>query len=724
MKYFNLKFLTFFLTALLAFGVGWAETATLPNTQALTTEFVAVGGDPNIQISTSSANTYTNPLRFYANVTVTIKAMYDCKIQSVTYEASSTGNYVTYAQNATVTPEVQPTVDGKNVTWTLGDNVTEFTFMPSSQTRANSITITYTRGSQSSLTPVTLSFPKNSYTATLGQTFTAPTLSVNPDAAASEVAYSSSYTDVATVDANGNVRLVAAGITTITAAISGSDTYYDATASYSLTVEEALPEGSVIDFKETFAGCNGTGGNDGNWSGNIASTTFNDDKADNEGWALESGNAADECIKLGTGSKLGSATTPSISVTPGTVYTLTFKAAAWNANNENTILKLSATGGNLSVESVTMVNGAWTTYTITFTANSETATIKFEGYATSNSRFFLDQVVLYHDENAAITPSIAVNPTTLNIGEAGDSFTVTGSNLIDNIGVTPSAGFTTIPDPKPSENETWGFVNNDGSVDGTVTVNYTGNALNAEGTVTMGTKISWDPAEDTNATVTVNYLYDGDIYILGNYGNDWNYNDASHKMENNNGTYTATFEVPANSYVVFARKLSENGLWDDGRSYFGAPSNDYPVNQDEISGYLDVNNHYVFKIENAGEYTFTVNANDETFNIKKTPAPLGDITYEKVTSTDDVTTGNYLIVYEGGNVAFDGSLATLDVAHNNKSVNIQDGAITTSDAIYFTYDATAKTLKSAMEAFGNNLERMTAGQANKLIGRIKGAGAA
>ena len=36
MKYFKLKFLTFFLTALLAFGVGWAETVTDELNQSFT----------------------------------------------------------------------------------------------------------------------------------------------------------------------------------------------------------------------------------------------------------------------------------------------------------------------------------------------------------------------------------------------------------------------------------------------------------------------------------------------------------------------------------------------------------------------------------------------------------------------------------------------------------------------------------------------------------------
>lgn len=137
------KLLTFLTLLTLFFGVGWAETATWPGTLALPGSATYVGTDTHIKIKTSSTNTYTDPIRIYANNTITITADNGYVINSVTYEASSTGNYVTYAQNATVTPNVTPTVSGKNVTWSFGDNVTEFTFKPSNQTRANSITITY-----------------------------------------------------------------------------------------------------------------------------------------------------------------------------------------------------------------------------------------------------------------------------------------------------------------------------------------------------------------------------------------------------------------------------------------------------------------------------------------------------------------------------------------------------------------------------------------------------
>lgn len=123
----------------------WAETVTWAGTTALPGTATAVGDSP-IKIMTSSTNSYTNPIRIYANTTITIQADNGYVINSVTYEASATGDYVTNAQNATVSPDVTPTVSEKNVTWALS-NVTTFTFKPSAQTRANSISITYTSAS-------------------------------------------------------------------------------------------------------------------------------------------------------------------------------------------------------------------------------------------------------------------------------------------------------------------------------------------------------------------------------------------------------------------------------------------------------------------------------------------------------------------------------------------------------------------------------------------------
>ena len=129
--------------AFLFVGSMFGAEATWPGSTALPGTYTAINNDANVKIMTSSTNTYTNPIRVYANTTISIKAADGYTLSSVTYEASSTGNYVTYAQNATVTPSVTPTVSGKNVTWTFSSATQTFTFKPSSQTRSNSITVAY-----------------------------------------------------------------------------------------------------------------------------------------------------------------------------------------------------------------------------------------------------------------------------------------------------------------------------------------------------------------------------------------------------------------------------------------------------------------------------------------------------------------------------------------------------------------------------------------------------
>lgn len=113
--------------------------------------------------------------------------------------------------------------------------------------------ITYTSGAVEPDTrnEVTLSWPEKQYDAVLENGFTAPTLSVDPEAAKGEVVYSSSDESVATVDANGAVTLVGTGLTTIKAAISDSETYKNASAEYALTVTSNKRENPfTIAFKK------------------------------------------------------------------------------------------------------------------------------------------------------------------------------------------------------------------------------------------------------------------------------------------------------------------------------------------------------------------------------------------------------------------------------------------------------------------------------------------
>ena len=66
----------------------------------------------------------------------------------------------------------------------------------------------------------------------------------------------------------------------------------------------------------------------------------------------------------------------------------------------------------------------------------------------------------------------------------------------------------------------------------------------------------------------------------------------------------------------------------------------------------------------------------------ETPVDPGDLTYTKVTSEAQlVDGGEYLIVYEAGNVAFNGAAETLDAVSNTVAVTISDGKIAKTDAV-------------------------------------------
>lgn len=146
------------------------------------------------------------------------------------------------------------------------------------------------------------------------------------------------------------------------------------------------------DFYESFDQCTGKGGNDGSWSGSIASADF---IPDNDGWTVagDKSYGADQCAKFGISPSnkkpvAGSATTPDITLN-GTA-TLTFKAGAWDATGDGTVLNLSVEGGTIDKSSVEMVKGAFTDYSATVTGNG---TIQIN-FATNKGRFFPDEVLL------------------------------------------------------------------------------------------------------------------------------------------------------------------------------------------------------------------------------------------------------------------------------------------------------------------------------------------
>ncbi|MBP3212553.1 MAG: chitobiase/beta-hexosaminidase C-terminal domain-containing protein [Prevotella sp.] len=358
--------------------------------------------------ASTAAACYSNELRIYQNGGILKVSVWKegAKIKSVTVGSSSATN-VAYSVDGGEESSSQSI--SKNGSITVAElNCETVSFIckgtdSKSRLNVNNLSVSYVKDATPAdpRTPVSLSFPEETFSVTLNEGGDFPQLSVNPEAAASEVVYSSSNPEVAEVANDGVVTPVAAGTTTITAKIEDSKTYKDATASYELTVNPAPVEGQL--FYESFNKFNGTGGNDNQWSGSIASAAWGD--TDNDGWTNEKGYSAKQCAKFGASSALGKATTPTISIPSGNA-TLTFKAAAWSGDAAT--LNLSVSDGSITPATITMKSGEWSEYTIAISGTQET-TITFEGNTASKSRFFLDEVRIVEVPAAAVeSPTFSV----------------------------------------------------------------------------------------------------------------------------------------------------------------------------------------------------------------------------------------------------------------------------------------------------------------------------
>lgn len=175
--------------------------------------------------------------------------------------------------------------------------------------------------------------------------------------------------------------------------------------------EEQIYEVGNLVFYESFDKNDGTGGNDGQWNGNIATSSI---KYDVTGWTCPNASGANKCAKFGTSSKKGTATTPALTGLAGDAV-LTFKAGAWNVTDEKTTLNISITNGTLDKTSVELKKGEFTEYTINITGADATSKITFEAAEVEDNRFFLDEVKI--KQVAVATPTITPNGGDVNVGD-------------------------------------------------------------------------------------------------------------------------------------------------------------------------------------------------------------------------------------------------------------------------------------------------------------------
>ena len=251
-----------------------------------------------------------------------------------------------------------------------------------------------------------------------GETFDGYKATCTTEGAKGAIQYSSSNTDVATVDeSTGAVTMGSKyGKTVITAQFIGTDGYANSNKiSYTIEYKGAYA------FYESFNTCAGTGGNGDKFNG----TGTDKSEYDNNGWDGTRVSAANKCIKVGTGDKKGSIISPTISVSKDGL--LTFKAAAWEARDEKLTIKVSVSSGELTYnntsakeQTITLDKGAWKDYEMTVSGTTSFR-VTFAAATNESNRFFLDEVMVKEIAAADVT----LDEDKDNVVEAAENANVT-----------------------------------------------------------------------------------------------------------------------------------------------------------------------------------------------------------------------------------------------------------------------------------------------------------
>ena len=326
-------------------------------------------------------------------------------------------------------------------------------------------------------------------------------------------------------------------------------------------------------------------------------------------------------------------------------------------------------------------------------------TYNIEGIAYIESKNNTNIPVVYLTKVTAVSPVLTVNPTELTINDSGtnNTFTVEGSNLGgDNVGVTQTNSKFAPTLSIPAETGIgwatnggtyWFFSPDNGSLNGTVAMSYTGRDLSASETVTLANNVA-------NASVTVNYV--ADLYIVTDNGvtGQWDFYNGT-PMTNNDGVYTAAFTANnPNTYILFARKTGEGVNWNT-RFVFGPVSdNDWELPASgNGNGDIDLNDDDPIKIQGAGTYIITINANNGTFTITKEVVTEGD--FVLVTEVSQLNTGDEVIIVSSGEAGDDEAQAMSTTQNNNNraatpvSVSTTQKVTATDETQIFTLEGSS-----------------------------------
>lgn len=470
-----------------------------PNSGYACTGVTATGGNNSVSGPDGSGN-YTVTYTKGNNITSTITANFALKCATPTFspEAGTYNNNQSVTITSTAGSTIYYTTDGSTPTTSSAVYSSAISVSSDNTTiKALAVKAGYTNSDVGSATyRLTCATPTFAPVAGTYQTAQSVTLSSTTTSAVIHYTTDGSTPTASSPTASGAITVSAD--MTIKAIATRTNYGNSAEASASYKIRDC-------DWFESFDNANGSGGNDGVWSGSIGSNAFTPDKT---GWTFSTTNCgASKCIKLGTGSAAGSAQTAALTGMRGTI-SVKFSAAGFGTDGDSDgkghythNLTISSTNGTPSPSSVTITNQTWNDYEVEISGVTADAQITIASSGSSR-RFFLDEVCIKnsgvqysvtYDDNDATNGSV---PTDGNKYDRNGSATVLGNtgNLVKT-GWT-FAGWNTAADGS-------GTTYAAGSTYSNITSNVT---LYAKWTCT----VTWSVNENTSACSPETVTYDPD----------------------------------------------------------------------------------------------------------------------------------------------------------------------------------------------------------------------
>lgn len=679
-----------------------------------TVTFAGGGNDGKYYTTGSGIRVYGNGTMTIASKTGTITSI------TITFDGS----------NKPTANDVVSTGTYNNTTgvWTGSSNEVVFTRPSGSgHWRVQKVEVTVAGGV--SKESAELSFGENTaFTVAPNADFNAPELD-NPNGL--DVIYSSSDEDIALVDEQTGFVVIGSkeGTATITASSEETDDYYAGSASYTITVKDPNAKGTAdnpytvaeaIEFINTLGTSTST--DDVYVRGIISQVdSYNSKYYSITYWISDDGTTANQ-MQVYSGKGLNSADFASKDdLLPSDEVVVCGKVKMYNGTPEfdknNYLVEFTRTdnrvdpalafnptelnvelGEDFTEPTLTNEFGVAVTYT---SSNEEVAEVDEEGSLTINGA-----------GTATITASFAGDDTYL-AGEA--SYTVT---VVD-----PDAPGATQDNPYTVE-EAIAFI----ETLGTSTSEY----VYVKGIISQIDEVS---TQHGNATYWISD--DGETAVQmevyrGKYLDNENFTAEDQIAVGDEvivygqlKKYGETPEFAQGNYIVSLTHGDAPVLADAELAYpveaFTATigeDNEFPVldNPNELAVTYTSSNEEVATIDAEGNITLvaagetTITATSEAtdafkageasyvLTVEEQQVPGVGVQYQLVTSTDEITSGKYLIVAytkDGNSVAFDGSREEFDKVSNTQDVTIENNVITTDKDIYFNIDVENGTLQSA-----------------------------